>query len=269
LIINMIGSDTTPKIMAGSECQGTRSHMEDAHVCARLTDDIVLCGVFDGHGGKHVARHCADTLATEVARAMQRYPGAPHDKVMREVFRCMDANAPAANVAGTTATVAMLLANRDIVVAHCGDSRAILCRRDGTHVSLTKDHVPTDPDELHRITACNGSVFHWRGTDRLMGILAMSRAIGDHDLKRYGLSHDPDVRVHHNVDDEYLILATDGVFGSLAESDVVSLVRRCARRCEERGVPREARPKVCARVVTRVVAERNGQDNATVVVLFL
>ena len=31
---------------------GWRTHMEDSHICdARLTDDVSLFGVFDGHGG--------------------------------------------------------------------------------------------------------------------------------------------------------------------------------------------------------------------------
>lgn len=37
--------------------QGWRTNMEDSHICnAKLTDDVSVFGVFDGHGGKEVAR---------------------------------------------------------------------------------------------------------------------------------------------------------------------------------------------------------------------
>uniref|UniRef100_A0A2P2MHS4 PPM-type phosphatase domain-containing protein n=1 Tax=Rhizophora mucronata TaxID=61149 RepID=A0A2P2MHS4_RHIMU len=77
---------------------------------------------------------------------------------------------------GTTAVVA-LLTPEHIVVANCGDSRAVLCRG-GKAVPLSVDHKPDRPDEHARITAAGGRVIFLNGA-RVEGILAMSRAIGN------------------------------------------------------------------------------------------
>lgn len=53
---------------------------------------------------------------------------------------------------GTTAVCALLIGNV-LYVAHCGDSRAVLCR-DGGAAPLTRDHKPASvPAERHRIEA--------------------------------------------------------------------------------------------------------------------
>ncbi|XP_012090362.1 probable protein phosphatase 2C 75 isoform X2 [Jatropha curcas] len=76
---------------------------------------------------------------------------------------------------GSTAVVAVLTPEH-IIVANCGDSRAVLCRG-GRAISLSFDHKPDRSDELARIKAAGGRVIFLNGA-RVEGILAMSRAIG-------------------------------------------------------------------------------------------
>ncbi|KAK4559925.1 hypothetical protein RGQ29_008925 [Quercus rubra] len=76
---------------------------------------------------------------------------------------------------GSTAVVALLTPDH-IVVANCGDSRAVLCRG-GVAIPLSQDHKPDRSDELARIEAAGGRVIFVNGA-RVAGILAMSRAIG-------------------------------------------------------------------------------------------
>ncbi|KAH9611711.1 hypothetical protein KSS87_013009 [Heliosperma pusillum] len=87
---------------------------------------------------------------------------------------------------GSTATVAVVTPD-EIIVANCGDSRAVLCRRRGRDFPLSADHKPDRPDELARIEAAGGRVMYLDGA-RVQGVLAMSRAI---DLCRQAhiLSH--------------------------------------------------------------------------------
>lgn len=91
---------------------------------------------------------------------------------------------------GTTAVVA-LVQDEALTVAHVGDSRGVLCRSEGTAVAITQDHKPENDAEKKRIEALGGFVSHI-GCWRAMGILAMSRAIGDLFLKPY-VSAEPDV----------------------------------------------------------------------------
>lgn len=78
---------------------------------------------------------------------------------------------------GSTAVCALVFPDC-IYIANCGDSRAVLCRG-GIPVVSTKDHKPKDPEEKARIEAAGGSVHG----NRVMAVLAVSRALGDIDLK--------------------------------------------------------------------------------------
>jgi len=79
-------------------------------------------------------------------------------------------------VIGSTALV-MLLSTNSIYVGNVGDSRAVLCRN-GEALPLSDDHKADRLDEMKRVKDLGGHILHWNGV-RVMGILAMSRAIGD------------------------------------------------------------------------------------------
>nr|GMC59097.1 protein phosphatase 2C 37-like [Ipomoea batatas] len=82
---------------------------------------------------------------------------------------------PQCDAVGSTAVVAVVTPE-SIVVSNCGDSRAVLCRN-GVAIPLSIDHKPDRPDEVNRIEAAGGRVIYWDGP-RVLGVLAMSRAIG-------------------------------------------------------------------------------------------
>jgi len=92
-----------------------------------------------------------------------------------------------------------------------GDSRAVI-QRDGSSIALTSDHKPEREDEAARIRSAGGRIVRSNGALRVMGMLAMSRAVGDHYLRPYVIA-EPEVscmvRCHG---DQVLILATDGLW---------------------------------------------------------
>lgn len=72
-----------------------------------------------------------------------------------------------------------------------------------------------------RVQAAGGTVLNNSGL-RVMGILQCTRAIGDKDLRQYGVIPTPDVlSIPRTPEDEFLVLATDGLW------DVVSNEVRC------------------------------------------
>ena len=95
---------------------------------------------------------------------------------------------------GTTATVCLLRNSIELVTAHVGDTRAILCR-EGKAVRLTKDHHPDVGKEKARIKSHKGFIVeNSLGVPQVNGRLAMTRSIGDVELKHYGVTAEPDIR---------------------------------------------------------------------------
>lgn len=74
--------------------------------------------------------------------------------------------------------------------------------------------------------AAGGKVLHKGGSHRVMGLLAMSRAIGDHFLRPFIVA-DPEVSCHlRQLDDEVLLIATDGLWDVFTNDDAMALAIR-------------------------------------------
>jgi serine/threonine protein phosphatase PrpC len=161
---------------------------------------------------------------------------------------------------------------RTIIAANVGDSRAVLCRN-GTAWDLTRDHKPNDPYEKSRIEELGGAVV-WcgdsdkmgepileRGIYRVNGNLALSRAIGDRS-ERPSVTADPEIiSAPIQDDDDFIILATDGLWDVMDSNDAVDLVQTL----------REAGHDL-HKISTLVVEEalrRGTYDNITVVIIWL
>ncbi|XP_049852903.1 probable protein phosphatase CG10417 isoform X6 [Schistocerca gregaria] len=131
---------------------------------------------------------------------------------------------------GCTAVVA-LLKGQELYVANAGDSRCVVCRN-GQAVEMSLDHKPEDECELERIEKAGGKVT----TDgRVNGGLNLSRAIGDHAYKQAEklppeeqmITALPDVRtlMIDPKEDEFMVLACDGIWNFMSSQDVVDFVR--------------------------------------------
>jgi len=130
--------------------------------------------------------------------------------------------------AGCTA-VAVLVRGTALAVANAGDSRAVLCRAGGVALPLTRDHKPTDPDELARIIGAGGFV----ADGRVNGSLNLSRALGDAEHKQSaGLGPEgqavtavPEVRAATlEAGDAFLLLACDGIWDVMTHQEAVDFV---------------------------------------------
>ncbi|KAJ4811118.1 Protein phosphatase 2C family protein [Rhynchospora pubera] len=138
---------------------------------------------------------------------------------------------------GTTA-VTLVKKGFDLVVGNLGDSRAVLGTRDDENnliaEQLTVDLKPNLPRESARIKKCNGRVFALQDEPDVARVwlpnsdspgLAMARAFGDFCLKNYGLISVPEVTYRRlTVKDEFIILATDGIWDVLSNKEAVDIV---------------------------------------------
>ncbi|XP_017976283.1 PREDICTED: LOW QUALITY PROTEIN: probable protein phosphatase 2C 65 [Theobroma cacao] len=144
---------------------------------------------------------------------------------------------------GTTAVIIVKQAEH-LIVSNLGDSRAVLCTRDDTNqlvpVQLTVDLKPSIPSEAERIQRYGGRVFAmdeepnvqrvWMPNQDYPG-LAMARAFGDFCLKDHGLSSIPQVSYRRLTSkDEFVVLATDGVWDVLTNNEVIRIVASVKKR---------------------------------------
>ncbi|KAL4279110.1 hypothetical protein GQ457_03G040170 [Hibiscus cannabinus] len=199
-------------------------------------------GVYDGHGGSQVANYCRDrihvALAEEIGRikhnlcddTSKENRQAQWEKTFTNCFLKVDENGgkvsrsnedasgasfePIAPETVGSTTVLALVCSSHIIVANCGDSRAVLCRGKEA-LALSSDHKPNREDEYARIEASRGKVIQWKG-HRVFGVLAMSRSIGDR-----GLSLKQKLCLYF----ECLILASDGLWDVISNEEAYEVAR--------------------------------------------
>lgn len=132
---------------------GRRREMEDAvtlelRFLKKGLKSYDFFGVYDGHGGSLVARACHEMLHGLLLEIARVEGGEEIDwkKVMVESFKKMDEevnkNGEVVATTGSTAVVAVV-GEEEVVVAHCGDSRAVISRG-GVAVQLSDDHKVHD-----------------------------------------------------------------------------------------------------------------------------
>ncbi|KAL7229942.1 hypothetical protein ACSBR2_008481 [Camellia fascicularis] len=269
---------------------GRRREMEDAVTVelgflSRDSREYDFFGVYDGHGGSRVAYSCRDRLhwllVKEIEEEIDVETRSEEDweKVMVACFGKMDeeVNDITANI-GSTAVVAVV-GEEEVVVANCGDSRAVLSRR-GVAVSMSNDHKPDRPDELERIEGAGGRVIDWNGP-RVLGVLSTSRSIGDHNLKPFVIPK-PEIIVSKRTSaDEFLILATDGLWDVVSNEVACQVVRRCLDGRIKRRLQatlneskfseavNQSRAAEAAAVLIELAMARGSKDNISVVVVDL
>ncbi|XP_036988861.2 protein phosphatase 1K, mitochondrial [Artibeus jamaicensis] len=243
---------------------GKRKENEDRFDFAQLTEEVLYFAVYDGHGGPAAADFCHTHMEECIMDLLPKEKNL--ETVMTLAFLEIDKaferhahlSADATVLAsGTTATVALLRDGIELVVASVGDSRAILCRK-GKAIKLTTDHTPERKDEKERIKKSGGFVL-WNslGQPHVNGRLAMTRSLGDLDLKSSGVTAEPEtkrIKLHH-ADDSFLVLTTDGINFMVNSQEICDFVNQCHA------------PSEAAHAVTEQAIQYGAEDNSTVIVV--
>ncbi|KVI03271.1 Protein phosphatase 2C [Cynara cardunculus var. scolymus] len=206
--------------------------------------DVVYCGIFDGHGpsGHKVAHFVRDTLPSKLSwvfrdsqikkknlKGSRQGHGYDHDQVLttwkariiesfKETDERLDENASIDSYSSGSTTVSLLKQGDNLIIANLGDSRAVLGTKSKEDVlQPAMDHERN----VYRV---------WMPDEDRPG-LAMSRSFGDFCLKNYGLISVPEI-YHRKLteEDEFVVLATDGIWDVLTNIEVVRLVASVRRR---------------------------------------
>ncbi|XWS61305.1 hypothetical protein CRYUN_Cryun07bG0114700 [Craigia yunnanensis] len=262
---------------------GRRREMEDAvkvefGFIVKGREKFDFYGVYDGHGGSRVAQECKErlhkVLVEEIVGDNKEGNGIDWDRTMERCFEKMDEvvniGRLGEEMVGSTAVVAVV-GNGKLVVANCGDSRAVLSKS-GVAVALSCDHKPDRTDEMERVEAAGGRVINWNGL-RVLGVLATSRSIGDQFLKPFVICK-PEVTVRELTNrDEFMILASDGLWDAISNEVACRVVRRCLngqiRRKSLENIVNENRAAEAVAVLVELAIARGSKDNISVIVVEL
>ncbi|KAK7269391.1 hypothetical protein RIF29_22117 [Crotalaria pallida] len=234
-------------------------------------EDMMFCGIFDGHGswGHFVAKRVRESMPpsllcnwqetlsqtsldqdidVETEKKQHRFNIWKHSylKTCAAIDQELEQNRKIDSFFSGTTALSIVRQGELIVIANVGDSRAVLATtsEDGilVPVQLTVDFKPNLPQEAERIIERQGRVFcledepgvHrvWLPDEESPG-LAMSRAFGDYCVKDYGLISVPEVTQRNITSrDQFVVLATDGVWDVISNQEAVDIVAKTQDRAK-------------------------------------
>ncbi|KAA8907835.1 phosphatase 2C-domain-containing protein [Sphaerosporella brunnea] len=267
--------------------QGWRISMEDAHAAildlqnpekptkpTTVEERLSFFGVYDGHGGDKVALFSGENVHKILAK-QAAFEAGNFEQALKDGFLATDRAILQDiryedEVSGCTASAALVTHNK-IYVANAGDSRTVLGVK-GRAKPLSFDHKPQNEGEKARIMAAGGFV----DFGRVNGNLALSRAIGDFEFKKSAklppeqqiVTAYPDVVVHDiSEDDEFIVVACDGIWDCQSSQAVVEFVRRGIAAKQELH-------RICENMMDNCLASNSetggvGCDNMTMVIIGL
>ncbi|KAL6585180.1 hypothetical protein OROMI_004469 [Orobanche minor] len=264
-------------------------------------------GVYDGHGGSQVANYCCDRIHFALEEELKNVKDVLADGIIGDTRQVLwenvftscflkvdyevggktsrvgpegdDGNVSASvpiapETVGSTAVVAVVCSSH-IIVANCGDSRAVLYRGKEA-IALSVDHKPSREDEYARIEASGGKVIQWNG-HRVFGVLAMSRSIGDRYLKPWIIPKPEVMFVPRAREDDCLVLASDGLWDVMSNEEVCELARKRILIWHKkngtnpmvRGQGVDPAAQAAAMYLSNVALQKGSKDNISVIVVDL
>ncbi|MES1920619.1 hypothetical protein MHBO_002273 [Bonamia ostreae] len=178
--------------------RGRRSTMEDDHFSGEFKhgeQSIFVAGVLDGHGGISTAKFVSGRFVQEFKKELSNCNSIK--EALSSTFHNLDERfleiARKRKLRDGTTLLVSVVAEKTLYIANTGDSRAVLVKKGGASEPLSNDHKAGKFDEFKRISSLGGRVSYSFGTWRIEGKLAVSRALGDIEFKKYAIC-DPEIK---------------------------------------------------------------------------
>jgi len=189
-----------------------------------------MLAVYDGHSGNNCAYLLKQELGAEFKRSFCQDDKQVHCWI-NETFKMVDVRIckklrSVDDASGSTALIA-LVDSQKIIIANVGDSLSLLYGKEIGLRILNDQHRVNNMREKDRLLSEKAIIQN----NRVNGMLAITRSFGDCRHKhengaRGSIDPVPDVFFHERtMDDELLILGSDGIFDVLRPIDVVKLIK--------------------------------------------
>ncbi|KAL9235380.1 hypothetical protein vseg_010142 [Gypsophila vaccaria] len=248
--------------------KGRRPFLEDRFSVEfdGLGDDIqAIFGVFDGHGGAKAAEHAAKNLNKNIiAEIVKTDDEGGIEAAIKQGYLKTDSDFLEGEFQGGSCCVTAMITKGNLVVSNAGDCRAVMSRG-GVAEALTTDHRPSRQDEKHRIESKGGYIDCYNGVWRIQGSLAVSRGIGDRQLKQWVIAEPETRALKISSNDEFLILASDGLWDKVTNQEAVDIIRPL---CISNNKPLPPLLAACKKLVDTAVS-RGSLDDISVMIILL
>jgi pyruvate dehydrogenase phosphatase len=273
-------------------------------------------GIYDGHGGPETSRFINEHLFQHLKRFTAEQQSVSVD-IIRKAYQATEEGfltlvtkqwsvKPQIASVGSCCLVGVICGGT-LYIANCGDSRAVMGRLvkatgEVLAIQLSAEHnvaIESVRQEMHSLHPDDSHIVVLKhNVWRVKGLIQISRSIGDVYLKKpefnreplYSkfrlrepfkkpiLSSDPSISVHElQLQDQFLILASDGLWEHLSNQDAVDLVQNNPRSGSARRLVKAALHEAAKKREMRYSdlkkidrgVRRHFHDDITVIVLFL
>jgi protein phosphatase 1L len=245
--------------------QGKRPYQEDAFsICAYLkpvrskaaVTETHYFGLYDGHAGGRCSKFLSSSLSAALAEDPSYGDNLP--QALKRSFHTVNDQflrvADQMNLQDGSTCLVVLIRDDKYMIANVGDCRAVLISN-GKPIQLSKDQKPTNIEEQRRIAKLGGTIVNCMGISRVNGVLAVARAFGNRNL-RHVIRPDAEITQRAmNEGDEYLIIASDGMWDVLSNRDVANFCGSTAAS--------NMRASAIAEELVATALARGSMDNTT------
>ncbi|KIK96655.1 hypothetical protein PAXRUDRAFT_825711 [Paxillus rubicundulus Ve08.2h10] len=170
--------------------------------------------------GNKTKKTKSPSSGSRIARALKSLSGGGSPQPSPTAPTSTSTSTAAAHTTTSPVIVPPPSLRRVLYSANAGDARGVLCRA-GKAVRLTYDHKGSDKQEAKRITDAGGFVM----SGRVNGVLAVTRSLGDSSMKEFVVGSPYTTETQLCDDDEFLILACDGLWDITGDQAAIDLVR--------------------------------------------
>jgi protein phosphatase 2C family protein 2/3 len=226
--------------------------------------DLGLYAIFDGHGGFKCAEWMEESLPSFISNT-EYWKKEQYADALKQGF--LDAEKAflerAISIRDPTGTCVLMSLfhnkTKTVYIANVGDSRAVLSRG-GKAIDLSRDHKADSAKELSRINQKGGRVVN----GRVNGLLAVARSLGDKEMKigknKGPVTPYPEIsKVEITSDDEFIILASDGLYDVFSSQEAVNFVHSHLQHHQDLNV-------IVEKLVREAASKGSEHDITTIIV---
>ena len=198
-------------------------------------------GICDGHGsyGHLISKYICNNLPKKIIQISEDNISEAFLSINNSLIKESKIDC---TLSGSTCC-SLIISQDKIISANVGDSRAVISRYEKGQfnaINLTRDHKPTESDEMKRIInsggrikpfvdnksgKCMGPDRIWLKNSEIPG-LAMSRSLGDNLAHTVGVISQPEIQnFEFNGNEKFIILASDGIWEFIDSDESVKIIK--------------------------------------------